>query len=262
MPAWLTSVKRALGTEPSAQVRARLLLKEAYRERTTLELEPLSQRGFHKLVLAAAIEQVRDNDLVISQPLIGALNYPLATREELIMSFGVSSVGAVGGKTQVLGRVQVPSGGALPLYGYRLAMPAALRADERRRHRRVTFGSGPSQAAALYPRPKDAPLRGFVLDISIGGMLIRMLHEPECKLALQQRVHLSVQLPPPVGVIDEDVTVVRIAPDANRINNYVGVAFEREIEGLADLVHRLEQGQPAPRVTAPPRHTSNSPNRR
>lgn len=248
MPAWLTSVKRALGTEPSAQARARLLLKEAYRARTTLELEPLNQSRSHKLVLAATIEQVRDDDLVISQPLMGALNHPLVTGEELFMSFGVGSVGAVSGKTQALGRVQIPSGGARFLYGYRLAMPAALRADERRRHRRVTFGSGPPPAAALYPRPQTAPLRGTVLDISIGGMLIQVLHEPECELALQQRVHLSVQLPPPVGVIDEDVTVVRIAPNASRINNYVGVAFEGEVEGLADLVRRLEQGQHAPGV--------------
>ena len=108
------------------------------------------------------------------------------------------------------------------------------------------FGAGPPPAAALYPRPNDAPLRGTVLDISVGGMLIRVLHEPECELALQQRVHLSVQLPPPVGVIDESVTVVRLAPSANRTNNYVGVAFDGEVKGLADLVRRLEKGQHAP----------------
>ncbi len=248
MPAWLSSVKRALRAGPNAQERVRLLLKEAYRARTTLDLEPLNQTGFHKLVLAATIEQVRDDDLIISQPLIGALNHPLATGEELLMSFGVDSMGGVSGKTQALGRVQIPSGGARLLYGYRLAMPATLRAHERRQHRRVTFGSGPPPAAALYSRPKDAPLRGTVLDISIRGMLIRVLHEPECELELQQRVHLSVQLPPPVGVIDEDVTVVRVAPSTNRTNNYVGVAFDGEIEGLADLVRRLEQGQHAPRA--------------
>ena len=77
-------------------------------------------------------------------------------------------------------------------------------------------------------------------------MLIRILHEPECELALQQRVHLSVQLPSPVGVIDENVTVVRVAPSANRTNNYVGVAFDEEVEGLAELVRRLEEGQYAP----------------
>lgn len=248
MPAWLSSVKRALGAGPNAKERVRLLLKEAYRARTTLDLEPLNQTGFHKLVLAATIEQVRDDDLIISQPLIGALNHPLATGEELLMSFGIESVGGVSGKTQALGRVQVPSGGPRLLYGYRLAMPAALRAVERRRHRRVTFGSGPPLAAALYSRPKDTPLRGIVLDISIRGMLIRILHESECELALQQRVHLSVQLPPPVGVIDENVTVVRVAPSANRTNNYVGVAFDGEVEGLADLVRQLEEGRLAPRA--------------
>ena len=246
MAAWLSSVKRALGAGPNAKDRVRLLLKAAYRARTTLDLEPLNQTGFHKLVLAATIEQVRDDDLIISQPLIGALNHPLATGEELLISFGVDSVGGVSGKTQALGRVQVPSGGPRLLYGYRLAMPTVLRAVERRQHRRVTFGSNPPPAAALYPRPKDAPLRGILMDISIRGMLIRILHEPECELALQQRVHLSVQLPPPVGVIDENVTVVRVAPSANRTNNYIGVAFDGEVKGLADLVRRLEEGQSAP----------------
>ena len=84
------------------------------------------------------------------------------------------------------------------------------------------------------------------MDISIRGMLIRILHEPECELALQQRVHPSVQLPPPVGVIDETVTVVRVAPSANRTNNYIGVAFDGEVEGLADLVRQLEEGRHAP----------------
>ena len=246
MAAWLSSVKRALGAGPNAKERVRLLLKEAYCARTTLDLEPLNQAGLHKLVLAATIEQVREDDLIISQPLIGALNHPLATGEELLMSFGVGSVGGVSGKTQALGRVQVPSGGPRLLYGYRLAMPAVLCAGERRRHRRVTFGSSPPPAAALYPRPKDAPLRGILMDISIRGMLIRILHEPECELALQQRVRLSVQLPPPVGVLDENVTVVRVAPSANRTNNYIGVAFDGEVEGLEDLVRRLEEGQHAP----------------
>lgn len=240
MAAWLAKVKRALGAVPNAEGRVHLLLKEAHRARATVELEPVNQSGLHKLVLVAAIEQVLDDGVIISQPLVGALNHPLTTGEYLVMSFGVASVGRVSGKTRVLGRVQVPSGGARLLYGYRLATPTVLRADDRRSKGRVTFGSGPPPSAALYPRAKDSPVRGTVQDISTIGMLIRVLHEPNFDLRLQQRVQLSVHLPPPVGVIDERVTIVRVAPGANHAHDYIGIVFERPVEGLEDLVRELK----------------------
>ncbi len=228
--------------------KVRLLLKEAQRARATVDLEPVNQTGSHKLVLVATIEQVLDDGVVISQPLIGALNHPLTSGEHLVMSFGVDSVGRVSGKTQAMGRVQIPSGGMRLLYGYRLATPTVLCADERRANRRVTFGAGPPPAAALYPKAKDTPLRGTVQDISTGGMLIRVVQEPNLELRLQQRVHLSVQLPPPVGVIDERVTIVRVAPGANRTHNYIGIAFEGKLAGLEELVRELKDGQQSHRA--------------
>ena len=243
MAAWLARVKRALTAEPDAAEKVGLLLKEALRARSTVELEPMSQSGPHKLVLVATIEQVLDDGVIISQPLIGALNHPLTSGEHLMMRFGVESVGRVNGKTQAVGRVQVPSGGARLLYGYRLTTPQVLCAGERRANRRVTFGSGPPPAAALYTRAKESPLRGTVQDISTGGMLIRVLQEASLDLRLQQRVHLSVQLPPPVGVIDERVTIVRVTPGTNNTHNYIGVAFERDLPGLEDLVSELKEGQ-------------------
>ncbi len=248
MGIWLEKVKRALSTQVDTAEKVRRLLNEAHRARSTVELEPVSQSGPHKLVLVATIEQVLDDGVVISQPLIGTLNHPLTTGEHLVMSFGVESVGRVSGKTQAMGRVQVPSGGMRLLYGYRLATPTALRADERRASRRVTFGSGPPPAAALYPKAKESPVRGTVQDISTGGMLIRVLHEPNLELRLQQHVHLSVHLPPPVGVIDQRVTIVRVVPGANRTHNYIGIAFEREVVGLEDLVRELKDGQQSHRA--------------
>lgn len=243
-------MKRAWSREVDAVGKVRLLLKEAQRARATVELEPVNQSGPHRLVLVATIEQVLDDGVVISQPLIGALNHPLTTGEHLVMSFGVDSVGRVSGKTQAMGRVQIPSGGMRLLYGYRLATPTVLCADERRVNRRVTFGTGPPPAAALYPKTKDTPLRGTVQDISTGGMLIRVIQEPNLELRLQQRVHLSVQLPPPVGVIDERVTIVRVAPGANRTHNYIGIAFERELAGLEDLVRELKDEQQSHRAAS------------
>lgn len=234
---------RALGAKPDVAERVRLLLKEAHHARATVELEPVSQSGAHRLVLVATIEQVLDDGVIISQPLIGTLNHPLTTGEHLVMSFGVDSVGRVNGKTQALGRVQVPSGGMRLLYGYRLSTPTVLCADDRRSNRRVTFGPGPPPPAAIYARKNESPVRGTVQDISSGGMLIRILHEPNLALHLQQRAHLSVQLPPPVGIIDERVTIVRVAPGVNSGHHYIGISFERKIAGLEDLVRELKEPQ-------------------
>ena len=243
MGTWLEKVKRALSTELDAAGKVGLLLREAQRARATVELEPVSQSGPRKLVLLATFEQVLDDGVIISQPLIGALNHPLTTGEHLVMSFGVDSVGRVSGKTQALGRVQVPSGGMRLLYGYRLATPTVLCADERRAICRMTFGSGPPPAAALYTKATESPVRGTVQDLSTGGMLIRVHHEPHLDLRLQQHVQLSVHLPPPVGVINERVTIVRVAPGANQSHNYIGIAFERQLDGLEDLVRELKDLQ-------------------
>ena len=80
-------------------------------------------------------------------------------------------------------------------------------------------------------------------DISASGMLIRVIQEPTLQLRLQQHVRLSVHLPPPVGVIDERVTIVRVAPGTNRTHNYIGIAFDGELAGLEDLVRELKDQQ-------------------
>lgn len=239
MSTWLSKIKRALTPEPESVRRVRGLLAEAYRTSTKLELEPLSQPSLHKLMLIAAIEDVRENEIIISQPLVGALNHPLATGEHFRLLFASKSFGYLSGKTESLGRTEIESGEAKMIYGYRMSLPASLRVEDRRKKLRVSFGSGPPPSAALYPRRKCIPLRGTVQDVTPAGMLIRVLHKGEQELELGQKVHLSVSLPEPVGSIGVEVTVVRLAPSSNRVNNYVGVSFMREIEGLETLINRL-----------------------
>ena len=243
MRTWLSKIKKALLPEPESVRRVRGLLAEAYRTSTKLELEPLSQPSLHKLVLIASIEEVRENEIIICQPLVGALNHPLATGEHFRLLFTSKSFGHLSGKTESLGRIEIESSESRMIYGYRMSLPASLRVVDRRRKLRVSFGSGPPPSAALYTRRKSVPVRGTVQDITPAGMLIRVLHKGEQELELGQKVHLSVHLPEPVGSIAVEVTVVRLAPSSNRVNNYIGVTFVREIEGLETLIKKLQNPQ-------------------
>jgi len=240
---WLSKIRKAISPEPESVRRVRGLLSEAHSARTKLELELLNQPSFNQLVLVASIEEVRESEIIISQPLLGTLNHPLATGEHFKLLFTSNSAGYLSGKTESLGRTQIASGGRRVIYGYRMSLPASLRVEDRRKKSRMSFGSGPPPSAALYPRLKSVPLRGTVQDITETGMLIRVLHEGEIELALGQKVHLSVALPEPVGSINVGVTIVRLAPSSNRINNYIGVSFVNEIEGLETLINRLQDPQ-------------------
>lgn len=245
MSTWLSKIKRALRPEPESVRRVRALLTEAFRAHTKLEFEPLNQPSLHKLVLIASIEDVRETEIIISQPLAGALNHPLATGEHFRLLFASKSFGHLSGKTESLGRIEIETSEARMIYGYRMSLPESLRVEDRRKKLRVSFGSGPPPAAALYIRPKCIPLRGTVQDVTAAGMLIRVLHKGEQQLELGQKLHLSTSLPEPVGSIGVEVTVVRLAPSSNRVNNYVGVSFVREIEGLETLINRLQNPQAA-----------------
>lgn len=243
MGTWLSKIRKAISPEPESVRRVRGLLSEAYSARTKLELELLNQPSFSQLVLVASIEDVREREIIISQPLMGTLNHPLAAGEHFRLLFTSKSAGYLSGKTESLGRIQIASGGRRVTYGYRMSLPASLRVEDRRKKSRLNFGSGPPPSAALYSRLKSIPLRGTVQDVTSAGMLIRVLHKGEIELALGQKVHLSVALPEPVGSINVGVTVVRLAPSSNRVNNYVGVSFVHEIEGLETLIDRLQKPQ-------------------
>lgn len=226
--------------QPESVRRVHRLLVEAYRTSTKIELEPLSQSSLHKLVLIATIEDVRENEIIISQPLVGSLNHPLATGEHFRFLINSKSLGHLSGKTESLGRIEIESSEARMIYGYRMSLPASLRVATSQKKLRVRFGSGPPPSVALYLRRKCIPLRGTVQDITPTGMLIQVLHKGEQELELGQKVHLSVHLPEPVGSVGVEVTIIRLAPSSNKVNNYIGVSFAREIEGLETLIKKMQ----------------------
>jgi len=88
----------------------------------------------------------------------------------------------------------------------------------------------------IYRSPGDDPIRGVVQNLSIGGMQIRTHDSPEPPLRPGQRVRVVVHLPAPVGGVSRTVTIARLAGTRNRRHRIIGIAFEREVPGLRELL--------------------------
>jgi c-di-GMP-binding flagellar brake protein YcgR len=235
----MSKLARALSGEDSMD-EARELLRTAYADRVKLKLEPLKTSVENATVMTATIEQVRQDDVIISQPVIGGVARPLVAGETLRISLSLKSAGRLSGEVEVLGRHKIPSGGNEPLQGYRLSLPEELGDEDRRSSKRREMASNLAREVELYRGGKDEPIRGVVQNLSIGGMQIRT-HDSEPRLRPGERVRLVVHLPPPVGGLNRMVTVARLAGNRNPRHRVIGIAFEREIPGLAELLAKGQQ---------------------
>ncbi len=231
----MAKLARALAGE-NDQEEAKQVLRAAYDARAKLRLEPLRTSIANATVMSAMIEQVSDDVLIISQPVIGGVARRLVAGEELRLSFSLKELGHVMGETEVLGRSKIPSGGSNPLHGYRLTIPEELFPDERRESNRERQGLNLAREVEIYREPGDDPIRGVVQNLSIGGMQIRTHDSPEPPLRPGQRVRVVVHLPAPVGGVSRTVTIARLAGTRNRRHRIIGIAFEREVPGLRELL--------------------------
>jgi c-di-GMP-binding flagellar brake protein YcgR len=236
---WISKLARVLAGE-DAREEARELLRTAYADRAKLKLEPLKTSVENATVMTATIEQVRDDDVIINQPVIGGVARPLVTGETLRVSLKLKSAGRLAGEVEVLGRHKIPSGGGPPLQGYRLSLPEELSDEDRRESRRREMASNLAREVEIYRGGDDEPIRGVVQNLSIGGMQIRT-HDSQPQLRPGERVRLVVHLPPPVGGLNRMVTVARLAGNRNPRHRVIGIAFEREIPGLAELLAKGQQ---------------------
>src|SRR5262245_36358360 len=115
-------------------------LRQAQQERTKVSLEVTS--GKRAVLMVTHIEQVRDDDLIVSQPTVGGQHHPLAFGEDLRLSLVVNGE-YFAGRTRCLGRIKIPGGapaanGAEPMiHAYRLELPTLMGNDNRRRFPRV-----------------------------------------------------------------------------------------------------------------------------
>ena len=237
---WLSSMKRVLKHLDNVPEDVRRALEAAYEARAKVGLQTVASTTKDPVDMTAIIEQVRSNDLVISRPVIGGAARPLVTGESLVISFALDSLGHLSGKTRVLGRINMPSGGTRPLYGYRLAFPREINVENRRSFDRTMIGFDLAAEAALYPPDGGEPaVRGIVQDVSLTGMQIRT-GDTKVTLREGETARLVVDFPPPVDTVEIIVHIVRLDPGPNPQQRIVGVTFDKKIEGLAELIQETQ----------------------
>lgn len=242
---WLLKVFHALSFDSTPAVR--LALEQAREARTKIVLEVTSKR--HTMVLSSTIEQLRTDDFVISQPSVGGLTQPLAFGEFVKIGF-VQGTTYYTGETRCLGRIKVvldekPTANPPPLtsdyagpilHGYRMAYPQSIRTDDRRSAPRAAPTLGQPVPAQLYASASlKAPLIGTIVDVSMTGA--RFLAACQCdQLQPNQQVFLKAMFPPPVGLVDDLVTITRIEADGPDAPPTIGVRFQNRIPALDQLL--------------------------
>ena len=239
MGAWLSKVMHAILADPHEAVRQPLQAAQEDRAKTTIEL--LS--GGEPSVMTTIIEQVRSDDIVISQPMVGGHTYPLAFGEQVRFNFAVNNV-AYTGNSRCLGRVKIASGGDMAdrtnsetlIFAYRLALPKSLDSDDQRKHPRVQLGVEYQVEAQLYaPDSVSGPLVGRLTDLSMGGARL-ITSMPVMFMFPGQSLFMKTAMADPVGLLDELVEIALIETDPKTGETSIGIRFRRKIGGLAELI--------------------------
>lgn len=235
-------LRQALGGEDQQVRSIRNALEEAGRHSRTVELIPLAVTPqLEGRTLTAAIELVREADVVISQPMIGGRNYPLAKNEGFRLVV-MGPEGPLGGQTKALGRIKIPAGGGKMLYGYRLEFPEAMSRTDRRDSRRFRIEKHLQAEVELFPLNRKQPVRGTLIDLSITGLLIRG-ESAEVTSLIGKDAVVKVSLPDPVGDLVQVVSLVRCSRPDRRGTQEIAVQFKQPIPAIEQLIHQAETGQ-------------------
>jgi len=225
----------ALSSDAQHREHLRSILESAQRQRARIELTPDIPSVDQQVVSATTIELLRDDDIVIAQPTIGGLTRPLAINESITMSL-IDAGERISGTTRCLGRVVLPSGstagaGSGSLYGYRLAWPDDLLADDRRADVRVTVGFDLAPRALLYYGDKTDGYRAIIIDLSLAAAQVRTL-EAAPLLPVGSDLLLTATLPEPVGHITDIVHVTRAQLSGRDGQILLGLTFSRQLPSL------------------------------
>lgn len=218
---------------------ARRALAQCARQGRRLTIQSARRKGSSK-DMSAIIEQVRENDFIIDLPMVGTHTRLLAVNEPLLISF-MSDAGRGSGRTKALSRYRFTSGGEdskRVLYGYRLAIPDELEMSNRRRSYRVSLEHGSPVRVTLHPPGVSTPLKAVILDVSAGGMRLRL--DKDALLIDGQELLLTAELPPPCGSVAEPVRIMRVMQCLRTNQPVIGVSFPDEVVSIAQYVRQLE----------------------
>ena len=172
-------------------------------------------------------------------------SFLVVAQEDLPVSIGdvfeVAVLGRAGrqcGMVQFLGHERVPSGGRIPMPGYRFAYPPSMEHNERRRAHRVSVGYDLAPRARVFDGKTSGPVESLIMDLSIGGMQLRCDSHPD-RFAAGQSIDLDVELPAPVGRLLVPVRIASMRTDESG-QDRLGVSFIQPVEGMAQLVRSIE----------------------
>ncbi len=232
----------------SAQMQAiREQLSAAQRARARVELQQMSLTGEvvqNGKTSVTMVEQVREEDFIISQPILEGRPYPLATREHFQMGF-FGSDGRMTGDIQVLSRYKMSSGASgvsgqeRMFYGYRMSLPEQLVSGERRFDYRVLVGYDIAPDMELRTTDGTLPYVGVLEDISEGGAKVRCRNAAD-KLEIGQYAYLNIDLPDPVGYVSALSRICSIKPSKVQGQTCVTLAFDKPIEALGEFIRHAD----------------------
>ena len=236
--AWFNKLIEAFGGEETSGTNVRRVLERAQEERARIELIDAVASPNQPIRLFTTIEQLRDDDVVISRPTHGGRLRPLATGGDLHMLLGVDGQ-RLAGHVRCLGRIRVKSGSGGMFYGYRMSLPDAFRPEERRAAPRYETTEEQAPDAELTVLGLPNRVHGLVIDLSASGMRMRSPNA-RGRIAVGQRAYLTVELPDPVGRLKETINIVRVDQLEDGVVE-LGISFLRTIPEVSEMLRRCSQ---------------------
>jgi hypothetical protein len=243
MTGWLKNLHDRVLGESAPQAAARIRLEEAQRVRSRVDLTLLTPDGSpgddrHS---AVTIEQVRENDIIISQPMINGSKLPLTTNEHVLLTIVTPGGTALTGQSKCLGRFKTASGGEGIFYGYLMELPQALFADERRTEERRRIPVECSPQAQLRTLDGAVPIHGVIENISTGGLRLRCRNAGD-KLQRDQIAYVDFELPEATGPFSSpvricDVSLLAEGDEARRVS----VAFDQPQPALMEYMELIDR---------------------
>jgi len=233
---WLSKLQDFLEPPGCSLVDVCATLAEAQRICARVELEPVTATTDESLTLRTTIEAVHEDAFIVTKPVAGGVVRPLARFEPHDLRF-VGSRGLVLGRTHALGRYKMPNGADGFIYGYRLALPETLRLVEPRQPLRKLFGRDCVREAELHVLSHRGPIHGLLEDISPGGARLLCRNAPG-HLAGGASALFKVELPEPVGSLQQMVRITGVESVPERGALRVRIAFEKKNEAIAAALRK------------------------
>ncbi len=239
MGGWFSKLMQfGRGDQPDPKRPVRVACQRALQGRYLITLE--SPQG---IVACTTIMRMLGDELIVAQPTMSGMLFPLADDETFKMSF-IEQDTNLSGQTRCLGRTktQTRRGAA---YVYRLALPTTLRFDDRRGEPRNQIDPRVAPRIEVTGSRLKGTLVGSLADISITGVRIHTKDSTD-RIEISHELQVKFLMPDPAGLIDEVTEVHRIEIDEDSGMNAICVSFRRRIPRLEALLRMTTDRAPMP----------------